>query len=156
MGMIVAPTTWEWTFVYAPAGAVLVVACVAELLSGRISNWLSVVTFLYLLGARLSHSPAEFPWSLLSLLVAAIVVIGYGWKKGYLGGGAAKLAVAVCSGLPPWMAVCVSCGLVLFGLIMEHTHRWHGVARVPGSVVITLLVAVTVGLATVFGSGGIA
>jgi hypothetical protein len=156
MRMMEAPTTWEWTFVYAPAGFVLVIAGIRELLSGLISKWLSVATLFYFLGARFVHSPTELGWYLLSFLLSAVVAIGFGWSKGYAGGGVAKLTVAVCSGLPPWMALCVACGCVFFAVIVRHTHRWHGVESVPGSIVLASMLMLTVASAAAFGHGGIA
>jgi hypothetical protein len=129
----------------------LATACVLEFLSGNIFRWLSVVTLAYVLGARLSLGASVFGLSLLSLLLAFAVVVLFGWRRGYLGGGLAKLAVAVCAGLPPGMAACVAGGLVLCGRALESTRRWHGVRRVPGSVVLAALVGLTVGAAVGFG-----
>jgi hypothetical protein len=135
-----APTRAEWLSVYAPLAASPTAALVVEAASGRIPKWVSVVTLAYLLGARLVLGPAQVRWHLLSLVIGAAAAVGFAWGQGYLGGGAAKMAVAAPVAFPPLLALVFAAGLVLGCLALVWTGRWHGSRTMRGS---PLLLALT-------------
>ena len=149
--MIEAPNVTEGYLIYAPLGLALMMACITECASERIPNGLSLAILLYALAARALVGPLPFGWYLLSLLVTGVLVIGVGWGRGHLGGGAAKLSIAVGSGLPPALTAAVAVALFCSVMVLIWTARWHGRERVPGSIVLTVATAAVLAGVAVWG-----
>jgi hypothetical protein len=139
--MLEPPTRAEWLFVYGPLTLALTVANVVETATARIPNWLTVPTFAYLLGARLLLGPAAAGWYVLSFLIGAVVAIGIAWRYGYLGGGAAKMAVAASAAFPPVLAMLFAGGIVLCCLdfLWTWTARWRSRNVIRGSAFLLVL-----------------
>jgi Flp pilus assembly protein protease CpaA len=140
--MISAPTEVEWYAIYAPMCVALIVACAIELRTGLIPNKLSLPLLCYLLVARILIGPLPIGLYLLSLLWAVSLAIGFGWFKGFLGAGVAKLAVALSMGLPPAISIAVIVTLIAVSMILAwyaEERRDHAV--IPGSPVLTAVFA---------------
>ncbi len=143
--MIPQPQMWEWVYLYAPLVVALIMACVQEIRTDRIKNWLSASILVYLIVQRLIHEPAGFKDLLLSIGVAFGIVIFGGWMQGVIGGGSAKLAVAVCAGLPYMGAIFVSLLFVGGAWLVSYVRKWIPFERALGSVMLTIIVFAVVG-----------
>ncbi len=144
--MIPQPQMWEWIYLYVPMAVALIFACVQEIRTERIKNWLSGVVLLYLVVQRLIHEPAGVQDLLMGIGVAFGVVIVAGWMSGTIGGGCAKLAIAVCAGLPFIGSVYVSLLLVGLSRMTGNLRKWLKFeGLVPGSIMLTIIVFIVVG-----------
>lgn len=140
--MLASPTPVEWLAIYAPLTVILVVSTTIELKTQRIPNGLVLVAFVYLLAARSVVGPLAAWQYLVSLLIGIVIGMGIGWAPGFIGGGAAKLLVAVSAGLAPWQAVSVTSAAVLFGRILRAARKDQDEKTyVPGSIVIFVFTA---------------
>jgi len=137
--MLEAPTRAEWLFVYGPLTLALIAALAVEVATARIPNWLTVPTLAYLLGARLVLGPAAAGWYVLSLVIGAVVVLGYLWRNAHLGGGGAKMAVAASAAFPPLLAALFAGLLILACFTFEWTQRWHGRRQMRGSLLLLVV-----------------
>lgn len=137
---------WEWVYLYAPLAVALIFACVQEIRTNRIKNWLSATVLIYLVMQRLIHEPAEFKQLLMSIGVAFGIVIVGGWMPGTVGGGSAKLAIAACAGLPFVGSAVVSLLFVIAARLVGYLmNRLTSKSLAPGSVVLTAIVFLVIG-----------
>jgi prepilin peptidase CpaA len=85
-------------------GGGLLLACLLDLFSRRIPNWLTVAVLMTGLLARGLHAgPLASAWGLLGALMGGAVLI-YPFKRGWLAGGDVKLLIAVGGWLGPrWL-----------------------------------------------------
>jgi hypothetical protein len=136
---------WDLFYIHLPIAVALIVAVATESMHGGIPNWLTGSTFLYLLAARILHEPWQTGWFLLSIFIAFVVAIGFGWMPGFVGAGVAKLAVAICAGLFPLTAALVTVLFVGLPFLIAAVIEKEQLKRVPGSVVLAVATAVTLG-----------
>lgn len=142
-----APTSAEWLTAYGPVAFGLLAACVTELRSNRIPNAIALVVLGWGVLARLVWGPLGYGTYGLSLVVAIVTLIGIAWIAGWAGGGAVKLGVATAAILPAPLGV-VFCLLFLGLLFLFLLIRGSADRRtVPGSLVLSAVYAVTLGLA---------
>jgi hypothetical protein len=81
----------------------------------------------------------------------AFLLFGGGWSRGYLGGGATKMATGVSVAFGPWMALASSGGLLLATDALVATRRFTGFERAPGSVFLLALAAAVLAAAALVG-----
>jgi hypothetical protein len=134
-------------WLYGPLAVALALAVGIELRTGRIPKQLSLVLFVYLLATRMALGPEDRWQYWASVVLAGVIVLGVGWPAGYMGGGVAKLAIAVAAALVPWMALAV-CGVLVFVCVaatkLLKADDTAGPKTMPGSVALAVLTAVVV------------
>lgn len=150
LAKVTAPEYWEWVYVYVPMSVLLLFASAWDLQSNRVPNWMTLPAFAYFLGVRLIFESDRLVWILLGTFTVSIMVIAYGFQSGLLGGGAVKLVMAVCAGLPFSLAAKVFVGVIIVAMLVARMQRRFGLEKFPGSLSVAFVTVVVVGLSTYF------
>jgi Flp pilus assembly protein protease CpaA len=145
--LIAPPSTAEWIWVYGPLLGVLLLAMVLEIQANRIPNWFTFETFAYFLAVRIAFGPEPLSKYVTSIFIVCFVAIGIGYLCGFIGGGVAKLAIAISPSLEPTL-ISIAClfAVALYVVLMAGA-KICGRRNFPGSLVITIVVVGAIALA---------